>query len=81
MDYTYLKKNCKYYISPHKAIYITSCLNFSIDLYSSSGVVRVIKSRRMKCAGHVARMGEWRGVYRVLGGETRGKETTGETQT
>jgi len=32
------------------------------DLYSSPNIVRVIKSRRMRCAGHVARMGEERGV-------------------
>jgi hypothetical protein len=37
------------------------------------------KSRRMRWARHVARMGEEKGVYRVLGGETKGKETTGET--
>jgi hypothetical protein len=36
-------------------------------------------SRRMRGAGHVARMGEERGVYRVLVGETGGEETTGET--
>jgi hypothetical protein len=35
-------------------------------MYSSSNIVRVIKSRRMRWAGHVARMGEDRGVYRVL---------------
>jgi hypothetical protein len=35
-------------------------------LYSSPSVVRVIKSRRMRWAGHVARMGERRDVYRVL---------------
>ena len=49
------------------------------DLYCSPNIVRVIKSRRMRWAGHVARMGEEREVYRVLGGETGGKETTGET--
>ena len=48
------------------------------DLYSSPNIVRVIKSRRMRWAGHVARMGEGRGVQ-DLGGETGGKETTGET--
>ena len=48
------------------------------DLYSSPNIVRVIKSRRMRWAGHVARMGEERGVYWVLG-ETGGKKTTGET--
>ena len=36
------------------------------NLYSSLNIVRVIKSRRMRWAGHVARMGEGRGVYRVL---------------
>ena len=49
------------------------------DLYSSPNIVRVIKSRRMRWANHVARMDEERGVYRVLMGETGGKETTGET--
>jgi len=39
------------------------------DLYSSPSIVGVIKSRRMKWAGHVARMGESRGVYRVLVGK------------
>ena len=48
------------------------------DLYCSPNIVRVIKSRRKRWAGHVARMGEERGVYRVLVGETGGKETTGE---
>jgi hypothetical protein len=36
------------------------------DLYSSPNIVRVIKSTRMSWAGHVARMGETRGLYRVL---------------
>jgi hypothetical protein len=35
-------------------------------LYSSSSIVRVIKSRRMRLAGHVARMGEIRGAYNIL---------------
>jgi hypothetical protein len=38
-------------------------------LYCSPNVVRVIKSRRMSWVGHVARMGEGRGVYSVLVGE------------
>jgi len=49
------------------------------DLYSSPNNIRVIKSRRMRWAGHVARVGEERGVYRVLVGKPEGKETTGET--
>jgi hypothetical protein len=36
-----------------------------IMMYSSPNIVRVIKSRRMRWAGHVARMGEGRGVYRI----------------
>jgi hypothetical protein len=50
------------------------------DLYSSPNIVRVIKSRRMRWARHVARMGEKRGVYRVLVGENLWKETAWETQ-
>ena len=40
------------------------------DLYSSPNIVRVIKSRRMRWAGHVARMEEGGGVHKVLAGET-----------
>ena len=47
------------------------------DLYPSPNIVRVIKSRRMSWAGHVARMGEERGVYRVLVGKTEGKRPLG----
>jgi len=47
------------------------------DLYSSPNVVRVIKSRRMRWAGHVARMGEERGTYRVLVGKPEGKRPLG----
>jgi hypothetical protein len=51
------------------------------DLYSLPNIVRVVKSRRMRWAGHVARMGKERGLHRVLVGKTRGKEAVGETQT
>jgi hypothetical protein len=47
------------------------------SLYSSPNIVRVIKSRRMRWAGHVARMGEGRGVYRVLVGSPEGKRPLG----
>ena len=47
------------------------------DLYSSPNIVRVIKSRRMRWAGHVARMGEERGVYRFLVGKPDGKRPLG----
>jgi hypothetical protein len=47
------------------------------SLYSSPNIVRVIKSRRMRWAGHVACMGEGKGVYRVLVGRTEGKRPLG----
>jgi len=47
------------------------------DLYSSPNIVRVIKSGRMRWAGHVARMGERRGVYMVLVGKPEGKRPFG----
>ena len=47
------------------------------DLYSSPNIVRVIKSRRMRWAGHVPRMAEGRGVYRVLVGNSGGKRPLG----
>jgi hypothetical protein len=43
------------------------------NLYLSAGIVRQIKSRRMRWAGHVARMGEGRNMYRVLVGKPEGK--------
>jgi hypothetical protein len=43
------------------------------DLYSLPNIVRVVKSRRMRWARHVARMGEDRGVHRVLVGKPEGK--------
>jgi len=43
------------------------------DLYSSPNIVRVMKAKRIRWAGHVARMGKWRGAYRVLVGETEGE--------
>jgi len=47
------------------------------DLYSSPNIVRVIKLRSMRWAGHVARAGEERGVYRVLVGKPEGKRALG----
>jgi hypothetical protein len=49
------------------------------DLYSSPNIIRVIKSRRMRWAGHVARMGK-RWVQQDFGGDTRRKTTTRKTQ-
>ena len=50
------------------------------DMYSVPNIVRVVKSRRMRWTGHVARMRERRGAYRVLVGKPLGKETTWKTQ-
>jgi hypothetical protein len=47
------------------------------DLYSLPNIVRVGKSRRMRWAGHVARMGEGRGVHRVLVGKPEEKGPLG----
>ena len=47
------------------------------DLYSSPNIVRVIKLREMRWAGHVARMGEEREVYRILVGKPEGKRPLG----
>ena len=47
------------------------------DLYCSPNIVQVIKSRRMRWAGHIARIGERRGVYSVLVGNSEGKRTLG----
>ena len=47
------------------------------DLYCSPNIVRVIKWRRMGWVGHVARMGEERGVYRVLVGKPEGRRPLG----
>ena len=44
------------------------------DLYSSPNIVLVIKLRRMRWAGHVARMEEGRGVHKILVGKPEGKE-------
>jgi len=47
------------------------------DVYSSHGIVRVIESRIMRWAGHVARMVERRSIYRVLVGKPEGKRPLG----
>ena len=47
------------------------------DLYFLPNILRVVKSRRMRWAGHVARMGEGRGVHRVLVGKPEGKRPMG----
>ena len=47
------------------------------DLYSSPNIVQVIKSRTVRCTGHVARMGEERGVNRLLVGKPEGRRPLG----
>jgi hypothetical protein len=47
------------------------------DLYSSPSIIRIIKSRRMRWAGHVAQMGEKRNEYRSLVGKPEGKRPLG----
>jgi hypothetical protein len=47
------------------------------DLYSLPNIVRVVKSRRMRWAGHVARIGEVRDVHRLLVGKPEGKRPLG----
>jgi hypothetical protein len=47
------------------------------DLYSSPSIIRIIKSRRMRWAGHIARMGEKRNAYRLLVGQPEGKRPLG----
>jgi hypothetical protein len=46
-------------------------------LYSSPSIIRIIKSRRMRWAGHVARMGDKRNAYRILVGKPEGKRPLG----
>jgi len=48
------------------------------DLYSLPNIVRVVRLRRMRWAGHVARMGEGIGVHRVLVGKPEGKRPLGD---
>ena len=50
------------------------------DLYCPPNIVRVIKWRKLRQAGHVARMGERRGVYRVLMGKPEGKRRLGRSR-
>ena len=70
--------------------FVVYCYNFTeclrvpeklSDLYSLPPIVRVVKSRRMRWAGHVARMEEGRGVHRVLMRKPEGKRPLGRPQT
>jgi hypothetical protein len=48
--------------------------------YSSLNIIRVIKSRRMRRAGHIERMGERRGVHRILVWKNEGKRPLGRSR-
>jgi hypothetical protein len=48
-----------------------------LDLYSSPSIIRIVKSRRMRWSGHVARMEEKRNAYRLLAGKPEGKRPLG----
>jgi len=50
------------------------------DLYSPTNIIWVIKSIRMRWAGHVAYMEEWRGAYGVLVGKSEGSRPLGRTR-
>jgi hypothetical protein len=50
------------------------------DLYSSPTIVPVIKSRILRWAGHVARMGDWRGMYKIFVEKPEGKRPLGRTR-
>ena len=80
-DITFKNSDHKAYLRVSYTNLSTSTVYFLIvqikELYTSPNTVRVIKSRRMRWAGHVARMGEERGAYRVLVGKPEGKRPLG----
>ena len=79
----FLKFSVSCGLSVFHAIYRYGCPYFvkqmlsPRDLYYLPNIVRVVKSRRMRWAGHVSRMGEGRGVHRVLVGKPEGKRPLG----
>jgi hypothetical protein len=50
------------------------------DLYSSPSIIKMVKTRGMRWAGHVARMGEKRNVYRLLVGKPEGRRPLGRAR-
>jgi hypothetical protein len=77
------------YVPPHSITEIAPLLHFITlyfiilhneelhDLYSSPSIIRIIKSRRIRWAGHVARMGEKKNVYRLSVGKPEGRRPLG----
>ena len=70
-------RNCMFHLWCYSSLLRTPNNVELNDLYYSTKIIRVSKSRRMRLAGHVARVGERRGVYRVLMGKTEGKRPLG----
>jgi hypothetical protein len=64
------------YFVPHVTVHRKIYISFSM-LCRENFIIRIIKSRRMSWAGHVARMGEKRNVYRLLVGKPEGKRPLG----
>jgi len=60
-----------------KFVYLIQIFDAYVSLYSSPNIIRVIKSRRMRWPGHVARVEEGRGVYWVLVGRPEGTRPLG----
>jgi hypothetical protein len=61
----------------HETMYVQLHNEEIRDLYSSPSIIRIIKSRRMRWAGHVARMGEKRNTYSLLVGEPERRRPLG----
>jgi hypothetical protein len=67
--------------SLNKVVHVLNCNEALHNLHSSPSLVRMIKSRRMRWAGHEARMGENWNANRILVGKLEEKGTTGKTKT
>jgi hypothetical protein len=65
-----------YDFPPNKPNNKSSCAA-KFEFYSSPNIIRMIKSRRMRWAGHVAQMGKTRNAYRILVGKAEGKRPLG----
>jgi hypothetical protein len=60
-------------------IHVSELLFFKHKHHSFPSIIRIIKSRRMRWAGHVARMGAKRTAYKILVGKTKGKRPLGRS--